>query len=355
MKDEGGRMKAKRTGRKGETGKGGKKPKRAKTERDLPRAQLLTISSNRRPITPSPRVPVSASSFILHPSKRLGQHFLTDQRVIDRIIKSLDPKPDETIVEIGPGRGALTKSLVSKAGRVIAFEFDRNLIPLLTEQFGSVANFKLVQRDALVADFCSEIMPATRARLVANLPYNISTAILQRLIEQRHCLSEMVLMLQREVVDRIMAAPGSTDRGYLSVFVEAYCETQRLFDVAPGAFRPAPKVWSTVIRVTPRRSFASPITDQNRLVGTLPVTDDSSSRILLPIKDEVLLWEVVSAGFAQRRKTILNNLRSARSLQEIIKKHGGASIVLCQAGIDLTRRGETLTLEEWLRIAQLLA
>ena len=302
------------------------------------------------------RMKANPHKSVLHPSKRLGQHFLTDQRVIDRIIKSLDPKPDETIVEIGPGRGALTKPLVSKAGRLIALEFDRNLIPLLREQFGSFANFNLVQTDALVADFCSEISPATQARLVANLPYNISTAILQRLVEQRHCLSEMVLMLQREVVDRIMAAPGSTDRGYLSVFVEAYCETERLFDVAPGAFRPAPKVWSTVIRVTPRRSFGSSITGQNRPVGTLPVTDDSSSRILLPAKNEGLLWEVVSAGFAQRRKTILNNLRSAPvSLQEIIKKHGGASIVLCQAGIDLTRRAETLTLEEWLRIAQLLA
>ena len=272
------------------------------------------------------------SSLILHPSKRLGQHFLTDQRVIDRIIKSLNPKPDETIVEIGPGRGALTKPLVTKAGRVIAVEFDRNLIPLLTQQFGSIPNFKLVQTDALVADFCSEILPATQARLAANLPYNISTAILQRLIEQRHCLSEMVLMLQREVVDRITAAPGSTDRGYLSVFVEAYCETERLFDVAPSAFRPAPKVWSTVIRVTPRR-------------GLTPM-----------VKNEELLWQVVSAGFAQRRKTILNNLRNAPdSLQEILRRHGGASIVLCRAGIDLQRRAETLALKEWMRIAQLLA
>lgn len=290
-------MKAKGTGLKGETGKGG----------------------------------ISASSFRLHPLKRLGQHFLTDRRVIERIIESLDPQLNETIVEIGPGRGALTKRLVSRAGGVVAIEFDRNLIPVLTEEFASLPNFKLIHTDALVANFCSEILPATQARLVANLPYNISTAILQRLIEQRHCLSEMVLMLQREVVDRITAPAGSTDRGYLSVFVEAYCETERLFDVAPSAFRPAPKVWSTVIRVTPR------------------------SGVTRMVKDEQLLWQVVSAGFAQRRKTILNNLRSAPvPMDEIVKRHGGASIVLCQAGIDLQRRAETLTLEEWIRIAQML-
>ena len=265
------------------------------------------------------------------PSKRLGQHFLTDQGIIDRIIKSLDPTPYETIVEIGPGRGALTTELVAKAGRVIAVEFDRNLVPLLTQQFGSFPNFKLVQSDALITDFCLEILPAKHARLVANLPYNISTAILQCLIEQRHCLPEMVLMLQREVVERITAAAGSTDRGYLSVIVEAYCETEKLFDVGPEAFRPAPKVWSTVIRLKPRPHLA------------------------IPVKDEDLLWQIVSAGFAQRRKTILNNLRNAPILlAEIIKSHGGASIVLCQAEIDLQRRAETLTLSEWGRVAHVL-
>jgi 16S rRNA (adenine1518-N6/adenine1519-N6)-dimethyltransferase len=277
------------------------------------------------------RMKVKSDKSDLHPSKRLGQNFLTDQRVIDRIIKSLDPKSDETIVEIGPGRGALTTQLVAKAGRVIAVEFDRNLNPLLLEQFRSNANFHLIQADALTTDFCAAILPANQARLVANLPYNISTAILQRLIEQRHCLSEMVLMLQREVIERIMAPAGSTDRGYLSVVVEAYCETEKLFDVGPGAFRPAPKVWSSVIRLTPRSSLT------------------------IPVKDKNLLWQVVSAGFAQRRKTILNNLRNApASLAAIIKSHGGASIVLCQAQIDLQRRAETLRLEEWVQIVRAL-
>jgi 16S rRNA (adenine1518-N6/adenine1519-N6)-dimethyltransferase len=216
---------------------------------------------------------------------------------------------------------------VEKAGTVVAIEFDRNLIPLLLERFSSKRNFKLVSSDALVTDFCSEILPAHEARLVANLPYNISTAIVQRLIEQRHCLTEMVVMLQREVVDRVTAPACSTDRGYLSVWVEAYCETEKLFDVAPGAFRPAPKVWSSVVRLKVR------------------------PRIAVDVEHEDLLWQVVSAGFAQRRKTILNNLRHAPPrLQELIKLHGGASIVLCEAKVDLQRRAETLTLQEWGRI-----
>ncbi len=266
-----------------------------------------------------------------HRSKRFGQNFLTDQRIIDRIIAAFGPRADETILEIGPGRGALTAHLLERAGSVIAIEFDRNLIPLLTEKFGAKKNFKLVQSDALVTDVCDLIRPATQARVVANLPYNVGTAILQRLIEQRPCLSEMVLMLQKEVVERITAPAGSGERGYLSVFVQAYCETEKLFDVAPSSFRPAPKIWSTVLRLRLR------------------------PQLIVDAKNENLLWQVVSAGFAKRRKTILNNLRNAPApLQAIVKSHGGASIVLCQAEVDLQRRAETLTFEEWLRIVRVL-
>jgi 16S rRNA (adenine1518-N6/adenine1519-N6)-dimethyltransferase len=266
-----------------------------------------------------------------HPAKRLGQNFLTDQRIINRIVAALEPQSDETILEIGPGRGALTAPLLEQAGSLVAIEFDRNLIPLLTERFSSRKNFKLVQSDALVTDVCEVIRPATQARVVANLPYNVATAILQRLIEQRHCVSEMVLMLQKEVVERITAEPGSGERGYLSVFVQTYCETEKLFDVAPSSFRPAPKVWSSVLRL---------------ILRPRPAAD---------VRNEELLWRIVSAGFAQRRKTILNNLRNAPSpLQEIVKRHGGASIVLCQAEVDLQRRAETLTLAEWARIANAL-
>lgn len=281
-------------------------------------------------LSPRPRVSESPHQFF-HPSKRFGQNFLTDNSIVKRIVEALNPQTDETIVEIGPGRGALTAPLLQRSGHLIAIEFDRNLIPLLEQQFGAQKNFKLIRDDALITDICAEIRPAATARVVANLPYNIATAVLQRLIEQRACLTELILMLQREVVDRITASPGSAERGYLSVFVEAYCQTEKLFDVAPTSFRPAPKVWSTVVRLMMR------------------------PKIAVEVKDESVLWQIVSAGFAQRRKTILNNLRSAPSpLQEKLKAHDGASIVLCRAEVDLKRRAETLSLDEWGRIVRAL-
>lgn len=270
---------------------------------------------------------IRPSSSILPPSiakRRFGQNFLVDHGVVRRIIEAFDPKPDQIVLEIGPGRGALTTELINKAGRVIAIEYDRDLATELRHQFAEASQFTLIQADALTTDFCGAIKPAETARVIANLPYNVGTAILQRLIEQRRCISDMTLMLQREVVDRITAQPGSSERGYLSVFVEAYCDVERLFDVSPHAFRPAPKVWSTVARLRPRREIA------------------------VEVKDRKLLWQVVSAGFAHPRKTILNNLREASEpIQELLKKRGGASIVLCDAGIPPLRRAETFALEEW--------
>ena len=266
------------------------------------------------------------SSFIPHPfpKRRFGQNFLIDKNVARRIISAVQPAAAETIIEIGPGRGALTSELIERGARIIAIEFDRDLLGQLREQFGPAKSLELIEADALAVDFCKLIEPARTARVVANLPYNIGTAILQRLIEHRRCLSEMTLMLQREVVDRIMAGPGSPERGYLSVFVEAYCETEKLFDVSPQSFRPAPKVWSALVRLRAR------------------------PRLAADVKDEKLFWQVVSAGFAHPRKTILNNLREAPApIQELLKQRGGASIVLCDAGIPPLRRAETLALEEW--------
>jgi 16S rRNA (adenine1518-N6/adenine1519-N6)-dimethyltransferase len=265
------------------------------------------------------------SSFILHPSKRrFGQNFLIDRNIVNRIIQAVQPRSDETIIEIGPGWGALTANLVKQAGRVVAIEFDRDLVPELRNQFADFTNLQIVEADALSIDFCEVVHPAQSARVVANLPYNIATAILQRLVEQRSCVTDMTLMLQREVVDRMTAEAGSPERGYLSVLVEAYCETKKLFDVPPRAFRPIPKVWSTVVRLLVRPQIAA------------------------DVKDEKLLWQLVSAGFAQRRKTILNNLRDApEQIQQLLKKRGGASIVLCEAGLPPLRRAETFSLEEW--------
>ena len=302
-----------------------------KKEKETWRHRDTKIGSSRRSgLSSRPDTSASAAA-TFHPSKRFGQNFLTNPAIINRIVEAIDPSADETIIEIGPGKGALTVSLLERAGSLVAIEFDQNLIPLLNDKFNGKSNFKLIHQDALAIDFCDAIRPATQARVVANLPYNVATAILQRLIEQHQCLPELVVMLQREVVDRITAPPGVAERGYLSVFVQTYCEVEKLFDVAPGSFRPAPKVWSSVLKLTLRSSLAA------------------------MVRDEKLLWQVVSAGFAQRRKTMLNNLRNAPNpLQGIVKNHGGASIVLCQAEVDVQRRAETLTLDEWARITRVL-
>lgn len=260
--------------------------------------------------------------------KSFGQNFLVDKNYIDKIIGALNPQAGDDIIEIGAGRGALTEKLAESGANIFAVELDRDLIPLLKEKFQASENISLIEQDALKINFDELIQkPKTderrpKTRLVANLPYYISTAILQKLIEQRDCFSEMILMFQREVVERITAKVGNRERGFLTVLVEAYLEAEKLFDVAPSAFRPAPKIWSAVVRLTPKDS--------------------------VEIDNEKLFREIVSAGFAQRRKTILNNLKNApASLKE---KIGDAESLLNKAEIDAGRRAETLTTEEWKRI-----
>lgn len=274
---------------------------------------------------------VHRKKIALRAKKSLGQNFLVDENVAAGVVRALDPRADETVIEIGAGRGALTARLVPTVGRLVAVEFDRELVPVLREHFGLHDNFVLVHGDALEVDYCAAIKPAVRARVVANLPYNIATAILQRLIAQRACITEMILMLQREMVERITAPPGSGERGFFSVFVEAYCVAERLFDVSPTAFRPVPKVWSTVARLRVRDQIAA------------------------DIGDETLLWQTVSAGFAQRRKTIHNNLRGAPTpLRARVEARGGAAAALAAAGVEPQRRAETLNLEEWARLTRAL-
>jgi len=246
--------------------------------------------------------------------KSFGQNFLVDHNYIQKIINAVDPTPDDLIIEIGPGRGALTERLVEKAGKVIAIELDRTLIPVLNQKFEPVQNFELVETDALNFDFVA-LTAGRKAKLAANLPYNISTAILQRLTEQRAAFSEMVLMFQKEVVERITARPGNGDRGFLTVIVEAYLQAEWLFDVPPTAFRPIPKVDSSIVRLSPREN--------------------------VDIADPILFRKIVSAGFMQKRKTLFNNLKG------IVPD---ANRVLENAAIDPRRRAETLTVDEWIEL-----
>lgn len=263
--------------------------------------------------------------------KSFGQNFLVDKNYISKIISALDPRENETVIEIGAGRGALTEKLLESGAIIYAVELDKDLIPLLHEKFGRFDNFNLVEQDALKVDFkkISEqsSMNDQRYKLVANLPYNISTAILQRLIEQGEAFAEMILMFQREVVERITAEPGGKERGFLTVLVEAYLETGKLFDVPPNAFRPIPKVWSSVVRLKPKKENA--------------------------IKNADLFRKIVSQGFRQKRKTLFNNLKTTPEFAEKASGEHPAAI-LEKLEIRPERRAETVTLDEWIKLANFL-
>ena len=270
---------------------------------------------------------------MIKPKKSLGQNFLVDDRVIGRIIDAVSPLPEEIVVEIGPGKGALTRSLVVRAGFVLAVEIDARLAAHLKERFNS-ENFLLVEADALTLDWgklvgrASEMFGrirhknayGSRARVVANLPYYISTPIVERLITSGRVFDDLTLMLQKEVVERITSGPGSKDYGYLSVLVQYHTDAMKLFDVPPSSFRPAPKVWSSVVRL---RMRAHP-----------PIVVD----------DEGRFFAMVRAAFAQRRKTLANNLKASMRVPGI---EGGIEGVFERAGIEPRRRAETLSVEEF--------
>jgi 16S rRNA (adenine1518-N6/adenine1519-N6)-dimethyltransferase len=265
--------------------------------------------------------------------KSLGQNFLNDSRVADQIIGAVSPLPDDVIIEIGPGTGALTGALTRLCGHVVAVEIDERLIDELRRSINS-ENLSIVAADALSLDwepFIDEAraMPHAprfdgsdrrRVRIVANLPYYISTPIVERLLSAGNRIFDLTLMLQKEVADRITTGPGGKDYGYLSVLVQYYCVAAKLFEVPPSAFTPAPKVWSAVIRLTMR------------------------DRPAVDIVDEARFFALVRATFSQRRKTILNNLKAAtRSLEfgESVKPALEAASVAPQ------RRAETLSLDEF--------
>ncbi|MFN6964822.1 MAG: 16S rRNA (adenine(1518)-N(6)/adenine(1519)-N(6))-dimethyltransferase RsmA [Pyrinomonadaceae bacterium] len=249
--------------------------------------------------------------------RSLGQNFLVDPNFIRKIVAALEPTAGDRIVEIGPGRGALTELLVESGAGVTAIELDRELAPALAERFGASERFRVVEGDALEFDFRA-LASGAKLKLVANLPYYVSTAILQRLAEQHDAFGSLVLMFQREVVERITARPGTAERGFLTVIAEAHFEIEKLFDVPPQAFRPVPKIWSSVVRLVPRAS-ASDIPSAFR--------------------------GVASAAFRQPRKTILNNLKAG---------FADAAAALGSAGIDPRRRAESLTADEWVALARRL-
>ena len=249
------------------------------------------------------------------PRKRFGQHFLHDRGVVERMLNAFDPRPEQTIVEIGPGRGALTLPLLERVPVLHAVELDRDIAARLPELVAGRGQLILHQADALRFDFAA-LVRAQPLRVIGNLPYNISTPLLFHLLEQSEAIADMLFMVQKEVADRMAAAPGGKDYGRLSVMLQWRCEVETLFDVGPGAFTPPPKVHSSIVRLRPHRG-----------TERLPVDAD-------------VLGRVVQAAFAQRRKTLRNGLR-------LLVDDAGFQI----AGIDSGRRAETLTLEEFVRLA----
>lgn len=261
--------------------------------------------------------------------KSFGQNFLIDPNYISKIIAALNPYKDEIIIEIGPGRGALTEKILESGANLTAIELDKDLIPILKNQFSAFENFHLLQNDALRIDYSAlgTQHPELKIKLIGNLPYNISTAILQHLTQYNDEFEFLVLMLQREVVERITAQAGNKERGFLTVLIGAYFETVKLFDVPPNAFSPAPKVWSSIIRLTPKKTGE-----------TL-------------LKNNELFRKLLSVGFAQKRKTIFNNLKNAGE----ILYNKDLTEILVENEIDPKRRAETLTIDEWLKLTESFA
>lgn len=248
--------------------------------------------------------------------KRFGQNFLHDEAVISRILAAVNPQPGQHVVEIGPGLGALTAGLLAATGRLEVIELDRDLIPKLREHFASMGELVIHEADALKFDFASLGSPTQKLRIVGNLPYNISTPLLFHLLESAEVIEDMHVMLQKEVVDRMTAQPGGSDYGRLSVMLQYRCHVERLFTIGPGAFRPAPKVDSAIARLRPYRE--------------LPCA----------ARNEQVLGQLVGQAFAQRRKMLRASLKNLLS---------SAQIETC--GIDPTRRPETLSISEFVKLA----
>ena len=254
-----------------------------------------------------------------HPRKRFGQHFLVDEDVIGHLVRLIAPREEQTLVEIGPGQGVLTRALLDEIGHLHVVELDRDLVAEL-EHTIAPQRLTLHSADALRFDFRGLAGEGRRLRVVGNLPYNISTPLLFHLLAQAEVIEDMHFMLQREVVERLVAGPGDPHRGRLSVMIQYHCQVDFLMEVPPEAFRPPPKVNSAVARLTPH---AEPP---------------------LRARNPQLLAEVVGAAFGQRRKTLRNALKSILE-----------PAAMEAAGVSPGARAETLALADFVALADMAA
>ena len=251
------------------------------------------------------------------PRKRFGQHFLHDPGVIDAIVQAIDPQPGDTIVEIGPGQGAITEPLARKAGQLHCIELDRDLAAALRRRFSATDKIAIHEADALSFDFCEL---GDSLRIVGNLPYNISTPLLFHMIDCCDCIADMHFMLQKEVVDRMTAGPGSKAYGRLGIMLGCHLRAEALFDVDPQCFDPPPAVVSAVVRLTPLGS-ARPTIDDEKLLGRL-----------------------VATAFSQRRKTVRNAVKTLLGEDE-----------LRSFGVDPGLRPESLAIADYVALANYLS
>lgn len=261
-------------------------------------------------------------------SKSLGQNFLIDYNIIEKIVSGADIQKEDLVIEIGPGIGTLTAAAAEQAGKVIAVEIDKNLIPILKETLNDYDNIEIIHQDILKTNL-TEILnkePGYKnVKVIGNLPYYITTPIIMKILEDRVPITSITIMLQKEVADRIKANPSTKDYGSLSVAVQFYCTVEPVAQVPKEVFVPRPAVDSSVIRL------------------------DVRSEKPVELIDETLFFQVIKSGFGQRRKTLLNSLTGLNSKsKEEVKK------ILEEAGIDPQRRAETLTIQEFARIANII-
>ena len=264
--------------------------------------------------------------------KRLGQNFLIDEGILNRIVEAADLSKDDIVIEIGPGMGTLTKKLAQEVKKVLAIEIDENLVKLLRETLKSYSNVEIIQADILKINLkklpiTSYRSPVTKFKVVANLPYYITTPIIIHLLEAREILSNIVIMIQKEVGRRMVAKPRTKDYGALSLLIQYYTKPQITVKVPRSAFLPEPEVDSCVVNLEVREKPA------------------------VEVKDEELFFKVVRAAFEQRRKALKNALSRTRDLRLDKKK---VLEILEKVDIKPLRRGETLSLEEFARLSNLL-
>ena len=259
--------------------------------------------------------------------KRYGQNFLIDKRVLERIIEGSEITKEDTVLEIGPGIGTLTQALCEAAGRVIAVEIDKDMLPLLGENLADYDNYEIINDDILKVDLASLLGDGARVKVAANLPYYITTPIIMQLLENKLPIASITVMVQKEVADRMQAKPGGKDYGALTLAVQYYSEAEIIANVPPNCFIPRPGVDSAVIRLS---CYDKP-----------PVQAE----------DEKKLFEIIKAAFAQRRKTLANALRNYPGLG-LSREEIEAALTEMGLGTDI--RGERLSLKEFAMLTDLL-